>query len=400
MNTVLDRADTGDRQAGRRPLEPAARATPSASVLPLDVVDRSAGPGNNGKARGKSRRHLWLLPALLLAVAAGIGVAQRNAATVPAPVPVQAPGVIVGIGTLLPQDDVITLAPPYGAGDARIASLKVREGDTVAAGDVLAILDNERSLDAAIQTARATLAMREAVLRQTRESVLASRQEATASLSRAQAAIANARSDLDRVRELSAGGFAADAALDQRRATHEQALQDAERAKATLSRYAFASMDDQADVRVAARNVDSARADLARAQADLEKAYVRAPTNGTILTVHVRPGERPGTGGILNFGNLESMKAEIEVYQTSMGALAPGARVTITGDALPKPLQGTVTRVGLEVGRQTVTDASPAANTDARVVKVQATLDAASSAIARRFTHLQVTARIDAETLP
>ena len=59
-----------------------------------------------------------------------------------------------------------------------------------------------------------------------------------------------------------------------------------------------------------------------------------------------------------------------------------------------------MTRVGLEVGRQTLVDASPAAHTDARVVKVRVALDPASSQIAQRFTNLQVTARIATRSEP
>ncbi|HKG19187.1 MAG TPA: hypothetical protein VKB00_05575, partial [Candidatus Limnocylindrales bacterium] len=68
--------------------------------------------------------------------------------------------------------------------------------------------------------------------------------------------------------------------------------------------------------------------------------------------------------------------------------------VTVSADALPRALRGTVTRMGLEVGRQTLTDASPAANTDARVVKVYVRLDPESSSVARRYTNLQVVGRV------
>jgi hypothetical protein len=44
--------------------------------------------------------------------------------------------------------------------------------------------------------------------------------------------------------------------------------------------------------------------------------------------------------------------------------------------------------------RQTLTDASPAANTDTRVVRAVVELDAASAAIAARFANLQVAARV------
>ena len=64
------------------------------------------------------------------------------------------------------------------------------------------------------------------------------------------------------------------------------------------------------------------------------------------------------------------------------------------GEALPAPLAGHISRIGLEIGRQSLIDASPAANTDARVIKVYADLDTESSKAARNFTNLQVTARI------
>jgi HlyD family secretion protein len=84
----------------------------------------------------------------------------------------------------------------------------------------------------------------------------------------------------------------------------------------------------------------------------------------------------------------------MEVYQAQIGLVVVGAPVEITAEALGQPLHGAVRRIGLEVGRQTLIDAGPAAVTDARVIKVTVALDAASSAQARRFSNLQVIARI------
>lgn len=49
------------------------------------------------------------------------------------------------------------------------------------------------------------------------------------------------------------------------------------------------------------------------------------------------------------------------------------------------------------MGRQTLVGADPAANTDARVVEVTVALDEASTALARRFTNLQVLSRIEVQ---
>ncbi len=303
------------------------------------------------------------------------------------------PAFVAGLGRILPEGEVVTIAPPFGAGDARIARLNVAEGDVVAQGAVLAVLDNERQLLAALESARATVGSREASLAQTRAAIAASRDEASAALARAEATAANAGRELDRVEELRRRGYAADQSYEQRRTVREEATREVERLRATLSRYG-GDLDAQPDVVVARRSLDAARADLARAEADVEKAYVRAPLAATVLSISVRPGEKPGAQGLMNIADIERMKAEVEIHQGQIGKIAVGATAEVTAEALPRPLAGTVTRIGLEVGRQTVTDPSPAASTDARVVKVHVALAPDSAALARRFTNLQVTARI------
>lgn len=337
----------------------------------------------------------------LLELQPGAGTSTPIAVPVdrPPPPPIGAPGstarTIVGLGRLLPLGDIRVIAPPFGAGDARIASLAVSEGEKVQKGAVLAILDNERTLKAAVEAARGIVAAREAALRQVREQAIASRDEARALLAKAEAASVNARLEYERAIDLVARGIYTKSSLDLKLAARDQALQEVAKARATLARFDVADMETQADVVLATRNVESAKAELVRAEADLEKAYIRAPTDGTVLTINSRAGEKPGAQGIMTFGNIDEMMAEIEIYQTLIGAVAVGDPVTIVADALPRALHGKVTRIGLEVGRQTLTETTPAANTDARVVKVYVDLDPASTAIARPFTNLQVTARID-----
>lgn len=301
---------------------------------------------------------------------------------------------VVGLGKLLPEGEVVTVAPPFGAADARIAALKVGEGDRVEQGATLAVLDSERPFRAAVASARATVAAREATLAQVKASVRASRDEAHASLARAEATLQNAVREFERVETLRQRGFAAEQTYDQRRTARDEAAREVERARATLSRYASGEIDGQPDVLVAARNIDAAKADLARAEADLDKAYVRAPITGTVLTIYARAGEKPGGQGVMTLGDIDRMKVEVEIYQTLIGCVALGDLVEVTAEALPQPLKGSVTRIGLEVGRQNLIDPSPAANTDARVVKVTVALEPESSRLAQRFTNLQVTARI------
>jgi HlyD family secretion protein len=126
----------------------------------------------------------------------------------------------------------------------------------------------------------------------------------------------------------------------------------------------------------------------------LERAAVRAPFDGVVLTLAARPGERVGgAAGLMSFAALDGMVAECEVYETHLRRLAPGQRVELRAAALPAPLAGRVERVGREILRQTLTDASPAANTDSRVARVQVALEGADAEVAARFLGLQVLAR-------
>ncbi|MCZ8260637.1 MAG: HlyD family efflux transporter periplasmic adaptor subunit [Beijerinckiaceae bacterium] len=404
-------------RAGDDPAETA----PGNPALPMVVVERNLPAPARARRLRPMLRALPFIPAVMaLLMTGGViglyfqppgvrkvmtwlnlapGGGTSNPIAVPAP-PVQPdavraqPRAVIGLGKLLPEGEVVTVAPPYGAGDARISRILVSEGEKVEAGALLGIMDNERPLLSALEAAKASLASKQAVHAQVRNATAAARAEAQAALARSESVAQNAARDFERVEELKRRGFASDQSHDQRRSQMEEAMRDVERNRASLTRYGEGDLDLQPDIVVAARTIDLARADLERAAADLERAYIRAPLAATILSITARPGEKPGAGGILNLGDIDHMKAEIEVYQTEISRVSLDARVEIQAEALPEPLQGRVSRIGLEVGRQTITDPSPAANTDARVIKVTVRLDPASNVIARGFTNLPVRARI------
>lgn len=305
-------------------------------------------------------------------------------------------GDVVALGRVIPVGDVISVATPSGAGDARVAEVRVTLGQEVATGDILAVLDNLPQLQSAAASAKANLRVREANLFQTRASNVASAAEARATLERSEATSEAANADLKRVTSLFERGVTTRADFDEIVARANEAGRDVERAIATLSRYDSNSDTVQADIAVAEANVDAAQADLARAEQDLERAYVRAPARGMVLDINASAGERPPTEGIIDLGDTSQMTVEVEVYQTLIGRVTIGDPVTVSARALSQDLSGVVTAIGLEIGRQSITSDTPAANTDARVVDVIVTLDAPSSALARTFTNLETVVRIDA----
>ncbi|PKP85756.1 MAG: ABC transporter permease [Alphaproteobacteria bacterium HGW-Alphaproteobacteria-2] len=302
---------------------------------------------------------------------------------------------VVGLARLMPQGDVSIVAAPYGAGDARIAEILVVVGDRVEKGAVIARLDNEGQLESAVLIAKANVAVREAALIQTRAAIRNSQDEARAALEQARSAAAEAASDLVRTTELFRRGVTTQATLDSVVAAEHQARLAVDKAEATLARFAAEVIDRQPDVIVAARNLEAAEADLTRARRDLARAAVVAPITGTVLDVNARAGERPPADGIMQMGDTDRMMAEVEVYQDRIARVSVGQPVELAAIAIGRTLQGRVQSIGLMVGRQGLVADDTAANTDARVITVMVELDGASSAIAARYTNLEVIARID-----
>lgn len=301
---------------------------------------------------------------------------------------------VVALGRLLPEHEIITVSPPFGAGDARISKILVEEGQEVASGDIIAVLDNLSSLESRVRSAEALLAVREANLAQTREAIATNKTDWEAKLEKAKSVLKTAKEDLQRSQELFKRGIVTRAALDKAKAKTVQAGRDVDSAKAAYQRFSSKTLDQQSDVIVALRNVEAARADLERARHDLNQAYIRSPSSGRVLSVNVQPGGKSGKDGVAKIGDLQTMKVEVEVFQSLIGKVKLGQAVSISGAALNEPIQGTVTKIGWEVSPQTITTDDPAAITDARVVKVTVILDDASSKKAARFTNLEVVARI------
>ncbi|MBM7069716.1 HlyD family efflux transporter periplasmic adaptor subunit [Actibacterium sp. 188UL27-1] len=305
-------------------------------------------------------------------------------------------GDVVALGRIMPLGDIVTVAPPFGAGDARISSLNVSVGDEVPAGEILAVLDSLSQFEGLLETARANVSVAQASLDQTVVSIRAGQDEARASLERLLATEKAAVDDLDRTAALMERGVTTKTVLDAAIARATEAARDVEKARATLTRFDANADGVQADIAVAEANLQAARAQHTQAKRDVEKAHVRAPIAGTILDVHVRPGERPGSDGVLDMGDTTQMTVEAEVYQTMIGRVAVSDPVTISAPAISDDLTGFVSAIGLEIGRQSITSDDPAANTDARVVDVIVALDPASSSQAERLTNLEVVTRIDA----
>jgi len=213
-------------------------------------------------------------------------------------------------GTLTPKRKVDVSANTMG----RITRLAVAEGDTVLEGDFLLEVDPTeyesmvRSYEAAVATVEADL-----------ELTLAT--------------AAQSRSDRDRIESL-----------------HELGLvSDEQWQTATTS------------VSVEAARVESARARLRQAQAnldkgrhDLSKVTIRAPMSGVVTRLNVEEGENAVMGSLnmagtvlLVIADLTTMEAEVDVDETEVVRVDVGQLVDVGIDAFPDTtFAGVVTEVG------------------------------------------------------
>lgn len=138
--------------------------------------------------------------------------------------------------------------------------------------------------------------------------------------------------------------------------------------------------------------VEVARHAVRRAQAELERAQVRAPFSGQVLVIHTRAGERVGVRGILELGRTDEMFAVAEVYEEDIGRVHRGQTARVTSPALDRALEGTVERIALKVHKQDALGTDPVARKDGRIVEVEIRLADASAAAA--LTNLQVEIQI------
>jgi len=295
--------------------------------------------------------------------------AKRETASVPAgSVVLAAPGRVEG------QSEVIEV----GAGaDGVLTEVRVREGQQVAAGEVLATVacgDLEAEQRASLAAAESARQSRERLLRGSRDE---ERRIAANETAAADAVLKQAQLHYQRQTNLYETG-------DIARVQWEQARRDLDVAAAALR----AAQD-----RVALANAKALPEELARAEADIRAAenraqavaarvgrcVVRAPRAGRVLRVHLLPGETVSTvmpRPIISLADLSRLRVRAEVDERDLGRLRAGQAAWVQADAFPdKQFTGRVASFGSLMGRKQVRTGDPAEKSDRDVLEVLIDLD-------------------------
>jgi HlyD family secretion protein len=329
---------------------------------------------------------------------------QRGSPDVPqtagiAPATAVAAPTLAALGQLRPRGGVTTLAAPSGIGEARIAELRVSAGQSVAAGDVIGVLDSYRRLDANVAQAQSQARMRHAEVERAKLELAYAKAEAEAGLASARAAAETARQSLERTQALARNSTTTLAALEQAQSQAQARNADLHRAEAQVARFALPP-ERHPTILAAQEAAAAAEASVETAAVERDLAIIVSPISGTVLETLARSGERAGQNGVVRLGDTSAMIAELEVFESRIGRVRIGQSVSMRSQAFAGALSGTVSLIGREVLNQGVLSSDPAANTNARVVKVTVALDADSSRIAERLVNLQVLAAIAVEPTP
>lgn len=251
-------------------------------------------------------------------------------------------GMIRGSGTI--EMDEIDVASLVGG---RLLRIAVVEGDTVSAGDTLAVLDRgEIAAELAAQTAQTERAQSQARdLQQGARpaELIIARESARA----ADADLQLAQLSFDRTEPLTKSGVTAPAELDRARATRDaaRARAAAAREQVTLQEAGFRRLQ----VSAARQGATAAIAQLAGARSRANELVLTAPRRGVVLLVNYNTGEIvPPSGPVLTLGDPDSLWMRVYVAAPQLTKLRIGASAEVRPIGVKTPFAGRVVSIASE----------------------------------------------------
>lgn len=236
-----------------------------------------------------------------------------------------------------------------GAQDGgRVTSLAVKEGAEVSKGDPLFTLD-DTAAKAEVEAAKSALLAAQARLADAMKGARVPEIQALqAQRDAAEASLALAKVQYSRAKKLVDQGNSPPQALDEAKATLDRAQAQLLQVGKQIEVAGLGARSDQIDA--AREDVKGAHARLEEAQWRLGERSVKAPADGRISEVVIRPGEVVAAGApvvtLLPPGNV---KVRFYMPQSDMATLKQGDSVSITCDGCPSPVDARISFVASEV---------------------------------------------------
>ena len=249
------------------------------------------------------------------------------------------PSHVLASGTI--EMDEVDVASLVGG---RLSSLRVDEGDTVRAGDTLAVLDRgELTAELEAQQARAARAVaqwRDLKSGPRPQEILAARSDLAAANAQAELA----ETELKRVQALYEGHVASAGDLDRARTTRDQAVARRDAAAEQL-RMLEAGFRRQQIV-AAEKAVEAAAAQLGASRSRAGELVLTAPISGVVLLKSLEPGELAAAGvPVVTLGNPDSLWMRVFVAAPELPRVRLGAPVEVRVQGVARGFPGRVVEI-------------------------------------------------------
>jgi HlyD family secretion protein len=282
-------------------------------------------------------------------------------------------GSISGNGVIEPAEPETKVGAALAG---RIAAVAVREGQKVAAGDVLVEFEQEvekAALAAAVADVAAARAQLQRSVRGNRSEDVAA---ALADADNVRARAELSRGVLERLEQVQRGGGAT---VDEVERARRQAEADAAAARASESRrQAVVAGSRREDVELARAQLAAAESRRDQAQAALDRLTVRAPVAGEVLQVKYRVGEyyQPGSDPLITLGDTSQIRVRMDVDERDIGRVQLGAPMIVRANAFPGvDFTGKVVEIGRRMGRKNVRTDDPTERNDTKILEIVGLLD-------------------------
>jgi multidrug resistance efflux pump len=305
--------------------------------------------------------------AILVAVA-GVGLwvlpSRQTSSAQDSGKPAQPPLIARGY-TDAPEGTAVVAGDP--AGGSVLVELRVKDGQKVKKGEVLAVLSNYGRADVTLRMAEADLTK----LKQQYDFILKGTRVTEIALQEATLKSSIEQNKLDALQRARSGK-----PPDVREIETSIAEQALERQKARLALMKTTLENDTAQYEIDIANTQS-RVDSAKRT--LEDALVRSPLDGVVVQIFSRQGERISPAGIVKVVDMNQLRVLADVDELHVGRLKPGGKVDVTFRGNNDVYKGTIERIAPTVKRMQRVEPDGGSSTDARVVQVEITIDDPSS---------------------
>ncbi|HEX9272976.1 MAG TPA: HlyD family efflux transporter periplasmic adaptor subunit [Candidatus Binatia bacterium] len=244
------------------------------------------------------------------------------------------------------EGDDSAVSPKAGG---RILEIRFREGDSVNAGDVIAVLMDEQ-LGAREAQGRAAVLQAEAKAKSAREQVSVleeQRRQEEATVDQQQASYELALFDKEAYTRLAKTGAVSERQGRQAASTADQQAAAVAAAKRRLAGVRMQVAQQQADIASAEATASQAKAQLAEARENRQDLTVRAPFSGTVATRTAEPGEVVTAGTpLITLIDLAKVYLRGFVPEGQIGKVKVGQSARVYLDSNPQqPVDAYVSRI-------------------------------------------------------